>query len=168
MNDHFWSKVRKVDGACWVWTGSRNPNGYGRFLVSTRPTRYKMAHRLAYEASVGPIPSGLTIDHLCFNKLCVNPAHLEPVTLEENLRRAMDAGRGIAAVQRAKVNCSAGHPLSGDNLHIDVYGFRRCKACGAARQRERYRRMALAGKPVRQGRAPVSKPRLPELQSLGE
>lgn len=72
------SSVRKEPDGCWTWLGSADR--YGRMSNA-------YAHRVAYEVFVGPIPSGLTIDHLCFNTLCANPAHLEPVTQEENSRR---------------------------------------------------------------------------------
>lgn len=80
----FWARVDRSGGlfACWPWTGP-TVRGYGR-LHGRRAT-----HRVAYELLVGPIAEGLTLDHLCRNKLCANPAHLEPVTLAENIRRAM-------------------------------------------------------------------------------
>lgn len=69
---------------CWVWCARTNRNGYGRLRVGGREL---MAHRLAYEALVGPIPEGLVLDHLCRVRLCINPAHLEPVTVRENTLR---------------------------------------------------------------------------------
>lgn len=85
LTDRFWSKVAKRDDDCWLWTGARNSRGYGQWGVNGRS---RSVHRVAYEALVGPIPDGLTIDHLCSNKLCVNPEHLEPVTGAENTARA--------------------------------------------------------------------------------
>jgi hypothetical protein len=79
----FWSKVLISDG-CWVWTGTTDKDGYGVLGVDGRFVR---AHRFAYELLVGPIPEGLELDHLCFNRPCVNPGDLEPVTTQENLRR---------------------------------------------------------------------------------
>lgn len=70
---------------CWTWTGARNPKGYGS--VADGRGGSMLAHRKAYEHLVGPIPEGLTIDHLCLNKSCVNPAHMEPVTRAENNSR---------------------------------------------------------------------------------
>lgn len=70
---------------CWVWTGSRNRNGYGQMFFDGRS---RLAHRVAYAAYIGPIPDGLSIDHLCRTKCCVNPEHLEAVTASENVRRA--------------------------------------------------------------------------------
>lgn len=79
----FWQKVNLGEG-CWQWLGAV-AGDYGRFMVANR--RIVQAHRYAYEALVGPIPGGLTIDHLCTNKLCVKPSHMEPVTALENYRR---------------------------------------------------------------------------------
>lgn len=82
----FWNRVVKhgPDG-CWIYTGNLR-RGYGR--VSAGKGRDFIAHRYAYLELVGPVPEGLTLDHLCRDRRCVNPAHLEPVTIEENLRRA--------------------------------------------------------------------------------
>lgn len=85
--DRFWPFVDKRGAdECWLWTGA-NANGYGAIWGSER-SRAKRAHRVAYELLVGPIPDGLTLDHLCRNTRCVNPKHLEPCTAAENARRA--------------------------------------------------------------------------------
>lgn len=116
-------KVTEVDG-CWLWTGARNSKGYP--CVTDGTGRSMLAHRRSYMALVGEIPDGLTIDHLCRNKTCVNPAHLEAVTSTENTRRAF-------AVQ---THCKRGHELSGDNLHVrkksDGYSYRECLICRRA------------------------------------
>lgn len=72
-------------GDCWLWTGTIRPDGYGQVTVGRKQQR---AHRLVYELLVGPIPEGLTLDHLCRNPPCVNPDHLEPVTLKINIERS--------------------------------------------------------------------------------
>ena len=77
------SRYVEVDG-CWLWTGGRR-GGYGRIKLAETGT--VDAHRLSYEHHIGPIPDGLVIDHLCRNRSCINPAHLEPVTTAENIRR---------------------------------------------------------------------------------
>jgi hypothetical protein len=85
--------VKKIDAStdCWTWTGAKTSTGYGSFGYQGRTWS---THRLAYELLVGPIPDGLTIDHLCRNKPCCNPSHLEPVTIRENQRRAHEARYG--------------------------------------------------------------------------
>lgn len=114
VSELFWRHVQKADG-CWPWT-ARTREGYGRYTTLGRTWQ---AHRLAYELTVGPIPDGLTIDHLCLNTLCVNPAHLEPVPLIVNMKRHTDA----------MTHCKHGHELAGDNLRVDKRGFRNCRAC---------------------------------------
>ncbi len=83
--ERFWLRVQFSDH-CWDWLGGKNTFGYGRFTVKWK--NYG-AHRWAYEFCGKVIPSGLGLDHLCHNKACVNPDHLEPVTQQVNLRRAM-------------------------------------------------------------------------------
>lgn len=93
--DRFWVKIDAQDGAsCWRWLGAKSHDGYARFRTSD--SRTIIAHRMAYEMCVGPIPEGLTLDHLCRNRLCMNPLHLEPVTRRENLLRGFAARRKMA------------------------------------------------------------------------
>src|SRR5262245_53039429 len=73
---------------CWIWQRGLFTNGYGQASFTRRPGRSKRAHRVSYEAFVGPVPDDLVIDHLCRNKLCCNPEHLEPVTSRENAMRS--------------------------------------------------------------------------------
>lgn len=114
------NKIVIQDG-CWVWTGSRNPKGYGS--VSTGKHTSALAHRTTYEIANGAIPEGLQLDHTCLNTSCVNPAHLEPVTNAENMRRRF-------ALQ---THCVKGHLLAGDNLRFstkrDGHTRRVCVAC---------------------------------------
>lgn len=128
----FLRNTQKTPG-CWRWTGYVNPEGRGTIKVDYKPW---LAYRLGYVLLVGPIPEGLTLDHLCVNPNCVNPDHLEPVTGGENSLR----GRGPAANNKRKTHCIRGHEFAGDNLYIKPDGRRRCRTCSADAQRRKYER----------------------------
>ena len=135
----FWAKVNQ-DGPlwngtpCWLWTGKLE-HGYGRLhLRSGRPG----AHRFAYELLVGPIPENLQIDHLCRNRACVNPAHLEPVTSRTNTLRGTGPTAQFARLDR----CRLGHPFDLFNTYVKPDGARICRICRREwkrRQREQQR-----------------------------
>lgn len=133
---------------CWLWTGLLTPFGYGDLGPVTKNRR---VHRYAYVRAHGGIPEGLTIDHLChgraedcqggvscLHRRCCNPAHLEAVTLAENIRRS--GLHGWAAVNKQKTHCAKrGHPLTGANLGIAASsGSRFCRECARESQRYRY------------------------------
>lgn len=140
LSERFWEKVDRSGGskACWVWLAAIKPDGYAAFWVSAaRKTR--SAHLVLYEATHGAVPSGLTLDHLCRNRACVNPAHLEVVTRGENVLR----GIGPTAVNARKTHCPKNHPLQGENLYVDGNGKRSCLICRAATARAWFERNRL-------------------------
>lgn len=113
--------------SCIEWTGYTNKTGYGT-------SHGKLVHRVAYEKEVGPIPDGMELDHLCFNRVCINTSHLEPVTHQENMKRSVEN----------QTHCKNGHEFNSDNTHIVTkpsgYKFRQCRACNrvaAAKYREK-------------------------------
>lgn len=122
--DRFWQKVNRTE-SCWIWAGAVLENGYG---YAWDGTRARLAHRFSYELTTGAIPEGLVIDHLCRVRACVNPAHLEPVTQSENIRRG-DGPRVQKERRQGQTHCLRGHPLSGDNLRVDKRGRRSCREC---------------------------------------
>jgi hypothetical protein len=126
----FLAKVVAGEGHCWIWIGWRSNRGYGYLRRADKNLR---AHRVSYEHFVGPIPGGLQIDHLCRNRSCVNPTHLEVVTSRENTLR----GDGPTARNARKTHCKHGHPLSGANLGKDR-SWRRCLACSHENSRRAY------------------------------
>lgn len=103
---------------CWLWTGALDRYGYGQISVGNHREK---AHRATYKALVGPIPEGLVIDHLCRVRNCVNPAHMEPVTLAENTRRGIPSNS-------LKSQCPQGHPYDAANTYTGA-GRRDCRAC---------------------------------------
>jgi len=137
VEERFWEKVQ-VGPHCWLWLAGRDGNGYGKFSPEGR--RLVGAHRFSYELLVGPIPDGLHIDHLCRVPLCVNPAHMEPVTCQVNVLR------GIAPTARnaRKTHCDHGHEFTPENTRRGESGRRICRECERRRKREFLARKATA------------------------
>lgn len=137
LSERLWSKVSFASGArgCWMWTGAVNDSGYGIIWNGRGTVR---AHRVVYELTMGLIPQGLQLDHLCRVRSCVNPNHLEPVTARDNVLR----GNGISAHHAIKTHCPSGHEYSEQNTTLCA-GKRYCRACAINKQRRR-RNAALA------------------------
>jgi hypothetical protein len=122
-SERFWRHVEMVtESGCWIWTGVTDHTGYGRFNLGHSTVA---AHRFAYELFREPIRKGLTIDHLCRVKCCVNPDHLDQVSLRENILRS-DSASARAARQ---THCVNGHLFDEANTHITPLGSRCCRAC---------------------------------------
>lgn len=122
------AKITKSADGCHRWTGYIQPNGYASHSIN-RKTTY--IHRWAYEQAKGPIPDGLTIDHLCRTRHCVNPDHLEAVSVRTNVMR----GVSVTANNARKTQCPQGHPYSVDNTYVvPKTGWRQCRACQKARR----------------------------------
>jgi len=123
-----WHKSVYMPSRCYEWRGVKNSDGYGHLNVDGR---YERTHRAAYKLLVGPIPDGLQLDHLCRNRACWNPQHLEPVTSRENTMRS---NQSLASANAKKTHCKRGHELAGANLilrpgHRPGVIRRACRAC---------------------------------------
>lgn len=150
LHERFWSKTMPQDNGCIVWTASINPYGYGMFNLGGRNIN---AHRVAFLLSVGDIPFGKELHHVCENRKCVNPNHLQPLTRQEHAkisekakesaRRSQPAAVAVRDAQRlAKLTCSRGH------LFIQHDDRRRCQVCINANQRTRRRAAAASTRAV--------------------
>lgn len=117
----FFEKVNKT-GGCWFWLELKNQSGYGLFTLNQKNI---LAHRFSYSLVNGPIPAGLTIDHLCRVRHCVNPSHLEAVTHLVNTLR----GDGFGARNARKTHCVRGHEFSNENTYVTPQGRRHCRTC---------------------------------------
>jgi len=119
--ERFWNKVRKTD-QCWNWIASVDGKGYGQFNLSRKMVS---VHRISYILAKGSIPKELELDHLCRNKICVNPNHLETVTHRENLLR----GKSPSALNAKKTHCIRGHEFTPENTYRKKNNRKNCKIC---------------------------------------
>lgn len=133
---------------CWNWTGQKSPKGYA--VTHFKGISTTRAHRVFYMLLVGEVPKGFELDHLCRNRSCVNPDHLEVVTTKVNVLR----GIGPTAINARKTHCIRGHPLSGDNLYTRRSGKRQCRICIRQQRKPRkdLRRQRRRPKPAQEER----------------
>jgi hypothetical protein len=117
-----------TDDGCWVWQRAKNWDGYGQVRHDGNT---RLVHRLTYRLIVGPIPDGLTLDHLCRIRACCNPEHLDPVTLKVNILRADT----FQAHYAAQTHCKNNHEFTPENTYIEGSGSRRCRECKRALNR---------------------------------
>lgn len=135
---------KRADG-CWQFTGALRKDGYSQVQLTGRRSKKALGHRLAYVSLVGPVPDGLELDHLCRNRACVNPAHLEPVTRSVNILRGTAPARTIEYFDELWANrthCPNGHELAVVGIHTEPStGHRQCRACHLQQKRENYQRV---------------------------
>jgi hypothetical protein len=133
LSQRFWEKVDKCTGGCWEWTAYRDREGYGRIQQGGRGGEALYAHRLAVQMDGREIPKGYNIDHVCTNRGCVNPAHLEVVTIGENTRR----GGNKKPRQGEQRMCGRGHPITTETAYFRKNGLLvYCKKCRNERRRK--------------------------------
>ena len=133
LEQRFWARVSIDPSGCWLWTGSVSNTGYGQLgKQADGKNIVRNVHRISYEINVGPIPQGLQLDHLCCNKLCVRPDHLEAVSARENSRRAL-----------VKPRCTRGHLFTRETTYIRPNGRRMCRICAQLMDFKRGRRKTL-------------------------
>lgn len=134
VRPRFWAKVDKTHDGCWTWTGARQSSGYGQIGWDGK---VYLAHRVSYALHIGPIPNGLCIDHLCRNRLCVRPEHLEAVTIRDNVARS-DTPQG--RVLRTGF-CQRGHDMRDPANRRGGVNSHQCGECRRASRLRQKRRV---------------------------
>lgn len=144
LEQRFWKNANRAENteSCWLWQGSTTADGYGNLgtvLLSKGKMKVEKAHKVAWKLLIGPLPEApLILDHLCRNRACVNPWHLDPVTWRENVRR----GNAFAGINARKTHCINGHEFDEANTILFGNNWRRCRTCTnifEAKRRERKR-----------------------------
>lgn len=133
---------------CWNWTAATSSHGYSNFWNGAA---YESGHKFSYRHHKGEVPKGLHIDHLCRNRVCVNPDHLEAVTQRVNTLR----GDTVARHNSVKTHCPRGHEYNETNTHIDRTGARHCRPCGKRRRAERVAKGLVPGRKKKEQRGPT-------------
>lgn len=127
-DERFLSFINVKENGCWEWTGQMHNTGYGVFNVHSEPI---LSHRFSYEYfNKTTIPECLELDHLCRNRICCNPDHLEAVTRQINIQRGIGHNR-VGSYNSSKTKCHLGHPFSKENTYIRANGGRECRICRA-------------------------------------
>ena len=135
--DRLMYRTALMDNGCWLWLGATNAKGYGH-IRSVENGPLISVHRVAYELANGAVPEGLEVDHLCFERACLNPDHLEAISHTDNVRR------GRHNQNHGKAECINGHAFDDANTSIDSLGKRVCKTCARDRMRAHRARKATA------------------------
>lgn len=120
--ERFWRMVGMGPNGCWVWLGYKDSDGYGHFHVSSSPKKSTVAHKWLWEHERGPVPTGLTLDHVCRNTSCVRPDHLVIETRARNTSKAR-------ALQPRPAHCIRGHEFTAENAYTYPNGERACREC---------------------------------------
>lgn len=134
MLDRFSNKVIVLSNGCHQWTGAKDRDGYGKFQLDGKCI---FAHRYAYQCRYGALDTSLVIDHLCRNRACVNPEHMEQVTTQENTRRG-------GHYESLKTHCDHGHEFTDENTYICTRGWRNCRTCRKIADRKRRAKRCLS------------------------